>query len=113
MNSSKVSLTACFAGLFVLLVLNSCASRNAYQIEGELKTWHTITLSFPGPDMSEQDDPNPFLNYRLNVLFTSETESFLVPGYYAADGIASESGAREGNTWQVRFKPRPAGRLGL
>ncbi|MFH0757590.1 MAG: DUF5060 domain-containing protein [Bacteroidota bacterium] len=105
MNMLKPFLKASFTGLFVWMILTACTHERPCKIEGELKTWHTVTISFPGPAMSEQDDPNPFLNYRLNVLFRSETDSFLVPGFYAADGNASESGAREGNIWQVRFKP--------
>ena len=38
-------------------------------ISGEQKKWHTVTLTFDGPECSETDDYNPFFNYRLNVTF--------------------------------------------
>ena len=38
-------------------------------INGELKKWHKITLTFDGPKTDENHPYNPFLNYRLNVLF--------------------------------------------
>ncbi len=31
--------------------------------------WHTVDLSFSGPETSESDSDNPFLNYHLNILF--------------------------------------------
>ncbi len=75
----------------------------------EYKKWHTITLSFEGPETSEDATPNPFLNYRLNVTFTNGTSSYTVPGFYAADGNPAESSAKNGNIWQVRFTPDAEG----
>ena len=41
---------------------------DAANVEGTLKAWHPVTLSFKGPEASETDDePNPFLDYRLQV----------------------------------------------
>jgi len=37
------------------------------EITGELKTWHKVTLTFDGPQVSENDDFNPFMQYRFNV----------------------------------------------
>ncbi len=93
--------------IFSILIpaLTGCNSTATYTIEGELKTWHTVTLSFHGPRVNEQAYPNPFLKYRLMAEFTCEKDTFLVPGFYAADGNASESSAAEGDIWQVRFKP--------
>ncbi|MGW8314835.1 MAG: DUF5060 domain-containing protein, partial [Bacteroidales bacterium] len=92
-----------------LLLFSRCNQPVSYTIEGEMKTWHTLTLSFPGPRVSENDVPNPFLNYRLMVTFNCEGDTIRVPGFFAADGNASESSATEGNIWQVRFKPPAAG----
>jgi hypothetical protein len=52
---------------------------------------------------------NPFLDYRLEAVFSNGEESFLVPGYFAADGKAWETGASEGNIWKVHFSPGKAG----
>ncbi|SFF67985.1 Putative collagen-binding domain of a collagenase [Salegentibacter agarivorans] len=84
---------------------------DAQNISGELKKWHKITLDFKGPETSEDDVINPFLNYRLNVTFThKETgKSYLIPGYFAADGNAANSGANSGNIWRVHFAPDETG----
>lgn len=62
-----------------------------------------ITLAFTGPHFTELDEVNPFLDYRLDVTFTKDNRSFVVPGYFAADGNAAETSADEGNQWHVRF----------
>ncbi len=79
------------------------------QISGELKQWHKITIAFSGPETNEHHPENPFLNYRLNVTFTNGDKSYIVPGYYAADGNAAETGANSGNQWRVHFCPDKTG----
>ena len=79
------------------------------EISGELKKWHKITLSFAGPQTSEAATPNPFLFYRLNVTFSHGDKSYLVPGYFAADGDAANTSATEGNIWRVHFSPDAVG----
>jgi len=71
--------------------------------------WHPITLSFEGPQTSEQAEDNPFLNYRLLVTFRQGDHSYNVPGFYAADGNAAETSADSGNVWQVHFTPDRVG----
>lgn len=78
-------------------------------LTGELKKWHKITLTFDGPQVSETGDPNPFMDYRLNVTFTQGDRSYVVPGYFAADGDAANSGADSGNKWRVHFAPDAEG----
>ena len=84
---------------------------SAGQISGELKTWHKVTLTFDGPETSETADLNPFMNYRLNVTFKHQPsgKSYLVPGYYAADGNAANTSADSGNKWRVHFAPDQVG----
>jgi hypothetical protein len=74
-------------------------------LEGELKKWHPITITFEGPEASETDEYNPFSGYRLNVTFRHDggKEAYVVPGYFAADGNAGESSATSGNKWRVHF----------
>lgn len=79
------------------------------QISGELRQWHTITLTFDGPQADEQDENNPFLNYRLSVRFNHGNKSYLVPGYFAADGNAANTSATSGNKWRVHFSPDATG----
>ncbi len=79
-------------------------------IEGERKQWHPVAIHFNGPDTSEDAAVNPFTDYRMNVTFTSPTGKMVeVPGYYAADGNAAESGATSGSTWVVQFTPDEVG----
>lgn len=80
-------------------------------IAGELKQWHKITLSMNGPFAHEHDNvPNPFLDYRMQTLFThTDGTSYSVPGYFAADGNASETSAKSGTTWRTNFAPDRTG----
>lgn len=71
--------------------------------------WHTVTLTFDGPESSEGNSDNPFLNYRLVVDFTHETSEYSIRGFYAADGDAAETSASAGNKWAVRFTPDQLG----
>ncbi|MGI9552418.1 MAG: DUF5060 domain-containing protein [Aurantibacter sp.] len=95
----------------VLLFLFIQSSMEAQQVQGELKKWHKVTLVFEGPKTSEQAEENPFLNYRLNVTFThgESQEKLLIPGYYATDGDAANTGADAGNIWKVHFAPHKTG----
>ena len=57
----------------------------------------------------ETATPNPFTDYRLDVTFRNGDTAFVVPGYYAADGNAAETGADAGNVWRVHFCPDKTG----
>lgn len=76
-------------------------------IQGELKKWSPVTVSFHGPAMEESASaPNPFLDYRLQVEFRSPTgKIFVVPGFFDGDG----KGRGVGDVWKVRFSPNETG----
>ena len=93
---------------FLIAQVNFSQNSNP-KIEGELKTWHKITISFEGKELNESDENNPFLNYRLNVTFKNKNKSYTIPGFYATDGNASETSAKGGKVWQVRFTPDEIG----
>jgi len=98
-------------GLVIACVLASSALADDAKVSGELRKWHRVTLTFDGPSTSETADSNPFLNYRLTVTFSGPGDAtFRVPGYFAADGDAADSGADSGNKWRVHFTPNRAGR---
>ncbi len=78
-------------------------------LSGELRKWHTITLDIEGPEASEHGNPNPFLDYRLDVTFVHGLEEVNVPGYFAADGNASNTSSESGNHWKVHFTPSYTG----
>ncbi len=79
------------------------------QIEGDLQIWHALSLTFDGPYAGETSAPNPFSDYRLEVTFTHDSVTYVVPGYFAADGNAAESGADAGDQWRVLFTPDRVG----
>lgn len=81
------------------------------EVGGEQKLWHDITLTFRGPEASERGAPNPFRDFRLAVEFTHAAtgKRLVVPGYFAADGNAAESGAERGDRWRVHFVPDETG----
>jgi hypothetical protein len=81
----------------------------AQQISGELKQWHDVVLTFSGPSTTESAEPNPFLNYRLDVTFTKGGKRLVIPGYFAADGNAAETSAAMGDKWRVHFVPDETG----
>lgn len=82
-------------------------------VSGELKQWHKITLTVDGPSASERDPGfNPFTDGRLVVRFQHESGApvYDVPGYFAADGRAADSGAESGTQWRAHLAPDKPGR---
>ncbi len=81
-------------------------------VSGEPKVWHKMTLTLNGPFAHERDTaPNPFTDYALTAEFSHvpSGRKFTVPGYFAADGNAAETGAELGNRWRVHFAPDRTG----
>ena len=82
------------------------------EITGALQQWHPITLTLDGPYAHERDrHPNPFTDYRFDVVFSHQSGiSLTVPGYFAADGQAAETSAQAGTKWRVHFSPPLTGK---
>lgn len=77
-------------------------------VTGDKKAYHKLTLTWNGPNVDES--PSTFLDYRLNVTFTSPAKKeYVMPGYFAADGNAASSGAGSGNKWRVHLTPIETG----
>ncbi|MEQ8837417.1 MAG: DUF5060 domain-containing protein, partial [Lacipirellulaceae bacterium] len=92
-------------------ILSVTAKASDLSVTGELQQWHKVTLTLAGPEASEEGDPNPFLDFRLQVKF-HHAESGLtynVPGYFAADGDAANTSASTGNKWRAHLAPDHAG----
>lgn len=91
-----------FSWLF--LAANVCAD------ETHLKTiqWQSLEISITGPLVSESDK-STFTDYRLTATFIHKDKTIRVPGFFAGDGNAQHSHARQGNLWQVRFAPDQVG----
>jgi hypothetical protein len=99
------------AGIFCVGV-GACAVGAEARVSGELKQWHKVTVELTGPQANEADaEPNPFLDYRFDVTFTHESGSptYVVPGYFAADGDAANTSAKSGNVWRAHFAPDRTG----
>jgi len=95
--------------LFVFVWIFACQPAEEPESLPIYQQWHKVTLSFDGPETSEDAEDNPFTNYRLIVTFQNGGQTYEVPGFYAADGNAAESSASSGNIWQVRFAPNTEG----
>jgi hypothetical protein len=95
--------------LAALVLLNTLQAVSGATLSGELRQWHKLTLTFTGPNTSETASTNPFLDYSLDVTFTQGDQSYVVPGYYAANGDAGDTGASSGNKWRVHFTPPSTG----
>jgi hypothetical protein len=80
-------------------------------VDGPLVQHHPLTLTFRGPRASETGEPNPFRDYRLSVAFRHNGTGarLVVPGYFAADGRAGDTGASDGDRWRVHFTPSQSG----
>jgi hypothetical protein len=104
MKLSLMSLVLILICTFVV----SCGG-NSGVVTGELKTWHRICLTVDGPGADEQDEINPFLDHRFDVTFTNGTNSFVVPGFFAAGGNAGETSATGGTKWRAYFTPNTPG----
>jgi hypothetical protein len=97
--------------LMVAAVLVSVGIACGATVSGELKVWHKVTLDIAGPETSEMAEVNPFMNYRLNVTFAGPSgQRYVVPGYYAADGNAGQTGADSGSVWRAHLAPDEKGR---
>ncbi|MEX0330984.1 MAG: DUF5060 domain-containing protein [Puniceicoccaceae bacterium] len=94
---------------FPILFLIASSLLGNPRIDGELRMWHRVTLTFDGPESSETAEVNPFMNYRLWVTFSQGERVLRVPGFYAADGNAGQTGADSGNKWRVHFSPDATG----
>ena len=83
----------------------------AVRVTGDLRRWGAVTLTFDGPQTSEDADPNPFTTYTMDVTFrhARSGRSHTVPAYFAADGRAAESSATAGNKWRAHFVPDEEG----
>ena len=78
------------------------------EVMGELEQWNRVAVVCEGPQGSE-DDEATFTDNRFNVTFTQGISSITVPGHFAADNDAAETGATSGNLWRAYFSPNDTG----
>ncbi|MEM1271162.1 MAG: DUF5060 domain-containing protein, partial [Bacteroidota bacterium] len=83
---------------------------NAGAVSTALYQYRPVILSLAGPYGDELLTPNPFLEYRFDVRFTSPSNNVLtVPGYFAADGNAANTSATSGTVWRAHLTPSEPG----
>ncbi len=97
--------------LGILLILFSLPALLPGQVlvQGQLRPFHRVSLLVPGPLTSETNSPNPFTDFRLEVTFQQGNQQIVVPGHFAADGDAANSGTNGGQFWRVHFSPPRSG----
>ncbi|MEO1523451.1 MAG: DUF5060 domain-containing protein, partial [Cyanobacteria bacterium J06633_2] len=90
--------------------MNNPSSAGTSSVSGELKTWHKVSIDFEAPETFSENS-STFRDYRLDVTFTNPDtgEVVTVPGFFAADGDAANTGATSGNIWRVNFNPPSEG----
>ncbi|PHQ34059.1 DUF5060 domain-containing protein [Rhodopirellula bahusiensis] len=107
----RISVFVCALIAIGNLSVPAAAKAADVSLSGELRQWHAVTLTVDGPEASEQGTPNPFLDYRMEVAFMNADSgvSYIVPGYFAADGDAANTSATSGNKWRAHLCPDHAG----
>lgn len=93
--------------LLLIAILPLTQGFAATSVQEPTHLWYPATLTFDGPSVDESE--STFRDYRLNVTFAKGAKSYEVPGYFAADGNASESSSSSGNKWRVKFTPDEPG----
>jgi len=106
---TRHSLTTLILLSLIAVFLSSCEEKASVEVSGDLLAWHKITLTITGPWAGEYETLNPFTDFCLNAEFTNGSSTFVIPGYFAADGNAAETSARQGSIWRVHFCPPAAG----
>lgn len=109
-DQTKAFIVRCATfAILSLTFFGSTDTIKAATLDGELRKWHRVALTFDGPMACEDDEVNPFLDYRLTVTFTNGAETYEVPGFFAADGEAAQTSASCGDKWRVYFTPDKVG----
>ena len=105
--STTVRILCAALAIALLAVVANGAGKSSVKLTGDLRKWQPLALTFEGPETSEEAQPNPFTDYRLEVTFHKGSRKFIVPGYFAADGNAAETSDRAAG------RPRRRRRLGF
>ena len=98
----------CLQLLFAVLLWTPGAFAQV-NVSGELRPFHRVGLEINGPNFNELGPNNPFTDIRLDVTFTQGNRRIQVPGHFAADGNAGNSGANSGSIWRCYFSPDQPG----
>lgn len=95
-----------------MVVITAFGAEQNGLLHGDLRKWHKLMLTFPHDvTLSEGGAINPFLDLRLVTTFYHPASGALyeVPGFFAADGNAADTGGTEGTRFRVQFTPDRSG----
>ncbi len=105
-NFTKVKLIL----LIFLLISELSVFSQTVSLDGTMQKWDKITLDFTVPGVELNESANTFRNRRMDVLFTDPNgNSLRVPGFFAANGNAANSGATTGNIYRAFLRPNVTG----
>lgn len=92
---------------FLILLVSYQPTVNAATISGLNAAYAPFIISIAGPQSTETaNNPNPFVDYRFNLILTSpSSQKITIPGYFAGNG----SGDGSGNIWRAHFIPYETG----
>lgn len=93
---------------FSPLLLSVSAHAEVSLIEGD-GPYDPVTLELEGPLLDEATGPNPFADYRLDLVVSDGAETWTVPGYFAGCEDATVSTCTSGRLWRAHFVPPAAG----
>jgi hypothetical protein len=108
---ARVAALALAVAAILVPATGTAQADDPVRIHGPAFQHHPLALTFRGPRASETGTPNPFRDYRLMVTFRHPATGtrLRVPGYFAADGNAADTGADEGDRWRVHLTPPEPG----
>ncbi len=81
---------------------------NDCKVIGDFRVWHRVSVVCDGPAAEENDAT--FTDHRMLVTFSRGGETLSVPGHFAADGDAGDTGATSGDKWRAHFMPPSEGK---
>lgn len=106
--SAKSMLGRWISTIVILFTLTHSAQADV-SVSGTLQKWYPITIDNHAADLTldaTQEQPNPFLDIRYDVILQSPTGvEYQVPGYFAGDGLGGEIGS----VWRAKFSANEVG----
>lgn len=96
--------------LLICLLFTTPSVAQTSEVSGILKKWHKITVSVNIPSTIFYETHSTFADHRLDVIFTNQFGTQVrVPGFFAADGNAANTGATVGSQFKAYLRPDATG----
>ncbi|WP_271781866.1 Ig-like domain-containing protein [Aquimarina algiphila] len=96
--------------IVMLLIMPFRGHSQSVDVSGTLQKWHKITVSLTLPGNNLTEAAVTFRNTRMDVIFTSPSgRNIRVPGFFAADGNAANTNAKQGKVYKAYLRPDETG----